>query len=480
MLVAVFTSCEDAYDITQPGELNPGVTFETVNDLQLGLNGVYGAIPYENIIGFTSEFTDELGIGFANGGQGLIQGEYGYVLTANSDAPYSIWQSHYTLINFANRLIAGAEFVTVEPGSDEETEKNDILAQAHILRAWGHFQLLSFFSEDITDDSALGVIAIDFVPEINQQLPRNTNAEVFALIDADLAYAVTNLQPNSNRKYLSQDFIKAFKARMAAYRGDYATALTNAQELLNAYPLSAAPVYRQIWQDLADGEVIFKLERTVDNSEVAGLYFSVNPTISGSPFYEIGRSLFNLLSPNDVRYSVIVQATSIIDPDYLTSTDYRNTDRLIIGKYPGSEGLLLVNDIKVFRASEMLLIKAEAQADAGDLTGVATTLKQLRDIRYTSNDPALADYGGNATAAWADILKERRIELAYEGHRYLDLKRLGQKANQTIDRHPLDCAVNNSCVFSNTDYRLMAFPIPRAELSANQAIRGQQNPGYSN
>ena len=45
LFVSLFSSsCEDAIDIVQPGELTPEVTFQTVSDLQLGLNGVYSAV----------------------------------------------------------------------------------------------------------------------------------------------------------------------------------------------------------------------------------------------------------------------------------------------------------------------------------------------------------------------------------------------------------------------------------------------------
>lgn len=184
LIVSLFSSCEDALDIVQPGELGPDVTFQTVEDLQFGLNGVYAAIAGENPIAFSTVFTDEVAIGFANGGQGLNGGEYVFNLNAASGDAAAIWNSNYSLVNRANRVIDGAKFVT--PTAANQASYNDILAQAHILRAWGHFVLLSHFSTDLTSDSALGVIKLDFVPSVLDQLPRNTNGEVFALIDEDL------------------------------------------------------------------------------------------------------------------------------------------------------------------------------------------------------------------------------------------------------------------------------------------------------
>src|SRR5690606_17679253 len=90
----------------------------------------------------------------------------------------------------------------------------------------------------------------------------------------------------------------------------------------------------------------------------------------------------------DIRYATIVTPTSIIRPDYATVTDYRNTDKLVFRKYPGTTSTgLLVNDIKVSRLSEMYLIKAEAQVAAGLLNNAATTIKQLRDARFNRPQP---------------------------------------------------------------------------------------------
>ena len=201
----------------------------------------------------------------------------------------------------------------------------------------------------------------------------------------------------------------------------------------------------------------------------------------------MSRSLFNKFpSPNntsasyDVRKKVCVNLSgtsfSLISPDYVNSEDYVNEDIICINKYPGSEGYNLLNDIKVFRLSEMYFIKAECQINAGNLTGAAATIKALRQARRSTGTAPTPNYA-NATVAWADVLLERRVELCYEGHRYLDMKRLGVKADKSFERDKRDCEINNSCFFSNTDHRL-TMPIPSGEIQANPVIATQQNPGY--
>ena len=144
-----YLSCEDAYRIKQDGEFSEDVTFLTISDMNDYLGGVYSQASVVSEIGFTSVFTDEVGIGNASGGQNLDL--YKYFLTNNDGYASSIWISHYALINYANRLLRGAERITPDPS--EVSEYNNIIAQAKALRAWGHFQLLSFYSEDLKNDS---------------------------------------------------------------------------------------------------------------------------------------------------------------------------------------------------------------------------------------------------------------------------------------------------------------------------------------
>ncbi|WP_338647530.1 RagB/SusD family nutrient uptake outer membrane protein [Flavobacterium sp. KS-LB2] len=484
LIISFFSSCEDAIDIIQPGELGPDVTFQTVEDLQFGLNGVYAAVAGENAISFSTVFTDEVAIGFANGGQGLNGGEYVFNLNAASGDAAVIWSSNYALINRANRVIAGAALIT--PTAATKAAYDDILAQAHILRAWGHFVLLSHFTTNMADDNALGVIKLDFVPLVTDQLPRNTNGEVFALINEDLNFASSlsaTSNANTSRTFVSTDFVKAFRARMAAYRGKYAEVTALADQLIASYPLTPrsatvadqnTSLYLNIWTDVAiptatQNEVIFKLERVPGNRLINAIWASVNSTVNGSPFYEMSTSLYNLLNnTNDIRRRAFLSPSS--DPA---------TNRLVIGKYPGSGGIVQLNDVKIFRTPEMYFLKAEALADAGNFAGVAAQLQAVTNARFVAGTAPVIPVPTSAQAAFAEILKQRRIELCFEGHRYLDLKRLGVRAGVTIDRAPEDCSIFNACSIPNTDYRF-TMPIPVGELSANTGIKDQQNPGYTN
>jgi hypothetical protein len=232
-------------------------------------------------------------------------------------------------------------------------------------------------------------------------------------------------------------------------------------------------------------EVIFSLERAVsdnyNNQGTAGggwagsLFAFINPNIGGGPFMEVSRSTFNIMDgTSDVRLIRNVNLNqSLIDPTYETNPNYLNDDVLLVFKYPGSNNQPLMNDLKVFRSSEMLLIRAEAAADANQLVQAANFIKQLRDARFGSSQP-LSQYASQEEA-FGDILDERRLEFLFEGHRYVDLKRLGNRGNRQIDRDMRECATLAGCTLSNDDFKF-TLPIPIAEITANSSI--EQNSGY--
>ena len=156
------------------------------------------------------------------------------------------------------------------------------------------------------------------------------------------------------------------------------------------------------------------------------------------------------------------------------------SDRLVLHKHGGvasgsataatSSTNAFNNDHKIMRISEMYLIKAECRAAANDFAGAATAIDAIRDARFGS-DQAAPVYG-NVTAAWKGVLDERRLELAFEGHRFFDLKRF----NLGINRLDSDVLLNT---FAQTldagDYRF-TLPIPQAAIFANENL--VQNPQY--
>lgn len=473
------SSCSDALDIVQEGEIYREDAFKTVTDLRNYLNGdIYSRIDNTEEIAFTSIFTDEVGIGPSNGGQDKEL--HRFQLNANSGEPAGIWSNHYTVINRVNRLLEFSNLVVTTSPADLAA-KNAVLAEARALRAYSYIQLVSFFSVDPSNPNALGVILTTTPdkPNLVVDRPRVKNQLIYDLIESDFQFAEANLASTAtNYKFVTQKFISAARARMYIYRKDYVKAKQYAT--LATGTLSTATTYNTIWTDAAQGECIFAASRPSGGTwgNIGSTWYFNITSATGGCFLDMGRNLFNLYNsfPNDVRRITWVDATAQINPNYASDINYVSNDILPINKYPGKPSQQLRNDLKLFRSSEMVLILAECEVGSAtpNLVAAATLVRSVRTARGTGQ--ALPVYA-NAQAAWADILLERRKELAFEGHRYLDIKRLAALAgNQGITRDNTDDDIlDQPLTLALSDYR-WTLPIPQLEVAGNVSI--QQNPGY--
>lgn len=475
LLLTFLVGCNDATDIRQPGVLDSAAAIQSVADMQDALNSAYNLMDVALDIHHSAVFTDEIRIGFDNGGQG--QSLYRFNLTSASTGPRNLWLNSYSGIRRANLIIAAAATIDA---TGQETTRDNILGQAHAIRAWHHLKLASYLIPDMSDDASLGIPNVDFVTDTDYTATRNTTGESFQLIYDDLDQAVALITANSGSIFFSKDAALALKARAAAYREDYGTATPLATSLLTSYPLANRANYENVFLDFSNAEVIMKLERTINDSYDgqgntgsssfggwAGAKFAfTGPGLAGSPYYEVATNLANALNANDIRRDVnLIQ----FDPPNAAGRVVYTVD-----KYPGSEGQPLMNDHKILRSSEMALILAEAAASNNDAGAAAGFVQQVRNARFSTAQTVTYN---NATEAWGGILDERRLEFAFEGHRYIDLARMGVKGNRNVDRDTGDCTPFGACTIDSSDNKF-TFPIPLDEFNANPALRAQQNPGY--
>ena len=124
------------------------------------------------------------------------------------------------------------------------------------------------------------------------------------------------------------------------------------------------------------------------------------------------------------------------------------------------------------RIAEAYMIRAEAQAATGSpVYNIASALADLKFLKtrrytdYTGSAQETADNAMDPTQLFEEIIRQRRIEFAFEGHRFFDLKRLGR--NLVKSPHYNDVAF--------TDIRILP-AIPQAEVDGNPNLK--QNSGY--
>jgi len=378
------------------------------------------------------------------------------------------------VLDNANRVLRSADEIPVS--EDEVPLLNQIRGEALAIRAWQHFDLLRMFATNF-DSNTPGVPLSDRVFVVGQDdlnIPRATVGEVLTLVNSDLLEAET-LLANSD---LTETFrfninaVRALQARVALYSGNYPDAVATASQVLAAVPLVSGEDYVDMFRTSAEEtETIFQIDRDQFDGRIGTIWSDINLDV----FFSMSQDLFNEMSlAGDDRLNVNIDLETEITERVATP------DEQIVGKYIGSSELVSLNSIIVFRSSEMQLIRAEAFARMGGgfLDNANTDIADLRTIRGSALTTPAAY--GSIDEALTDILAERRVELAFEGHRLLDLKRFGQGINRLAE----DCSGNGgerpatTCDLEAGSFRF-TFPIPQAEIFANDGISdADQNPGY--
>ena len=454
-------SCSDQLDRLPVDSLVEASAFQTVSDLQNGINGALGNLNPDNMIAFNAIFTDNCRVGVDNGGQQLSL--LNQQLNSNG-GDQGLWTNRYNVLNGLNRVLAAAESIT--PGQGEGAAYNNVRGMALALRGYLHLELLSYYGFDMLDPSSLGVIYQNAVLT-DGTAERNTTGEVFTLIEEDLA-AAAGLLTNTDINFPTADFITFTRARAALYSGNYGAAVTLASSLISKYPLANPAQYAAMFGGDADtSEVIWKFDNVQGaNNSIAGNFIF---TGTGGDFIEASSELFNAYDVvSDIRRD-IVMIPSVAPAATATS--------VTINKYPANADANYINDFKVMRVSEMYLVRAEAYARQAspNLPAAASSVQAIRTARASAVvTPAYA----NATEAIQDIINERRLELAFEGHRYLDLKRTRTLFNVGITRDADDVGYlgnNFPSTVTSSDAR-WTFPLPDAEVNGNPDIT--QAPGY--
>ena len=139
----------------------------------------------------------------------------------------------------------------------------------------------------------------------------------------------------------------------------------------------------------------------------------------------------------------------------------------------GKNGAINLDNVPVIRMSELYLTRAEAQATIGspvyNLVNALADLKMIKSRRYvgyTGSAQELADNALTPAQLYEEILNQRRIELAFEGHRFHDFKRLGRDIVKSAP---------STLTVQFTDARILA-PILQADVDGNSNLK--QNFGY--
>lgn len=456
-LILLASACKKVVDLKPTDLIETTKAFQSVDDLDKGAVGAYSVYTYEFNIYMGSIMADDVRWGLDNNTRNFGSAHKWSFDGTNGDA-IAAWANTYTAIDRLNRVLTAADNITAA-NSTQEATKARIRGELLALRGFYHFQLLQSYASKY-ESTGLG---IPYMTKSEISKPaRKSFGEVMTLIKKDLTDAKA-LIPST---YVVADFsritnvaISAIQARVALYNKDWNDAITYSSEVIAARPLATRAVFPSIWTDASTTEVVFRLNRAA--TTVNTLWTDTNNDVFFSPSNKL-ISTFDAV--NDIRYSsYILFDTSVA----------ANREQWKVNKYPGQSTTIKYNHTKVFRTAEMYLIRAEAYASRAtpDLVLAAGDLNTLRAARITGYVavPLLT-----TAAALTQIDLERFKELAFEGHRYFDIKR----RNVAVVRNDNDITTGTAIPKTlNTTDRNYTLPIPQVEVFANPNIL-PNNPGY--
>jgi len=459
-------SCKKVIDVKETDALSQDVALKSVKNNEQSLIGAYAGLNYEMDILFNSVMSDEVKKSEFYNAATVHEWQFSIQDVTIRDQ-FTAINLYYSVIDRVNRVLQAL------PKSDS-TQAGDnslrlkIKGEALFLRAFCHFELYRYYSGNY-DPNTLGMAYME-TPSLAPQARINAGP-YFQKIITDMTEAKTLLPTSLSDIYRANAIaVAGLQARVALYMRDWQNAVTYSTEYINALPLASQADFPGIWTDGKPNEVAFKLRRTSSLGARTGSLFrgtSANSTNVGTVTWMPSDKLWNSYDQtNDIRFS------SYFKDEPLLSASGRPSR--IIAKYAGT-GYGTANenvaDVKVFRTGEMFLIRAEARAELGNYTGANSAesdINTLRAARINGYIPAIFLTKQDAIDA---IILERFKELAFEGHRFWDLKR----KNLPVVRLASDAPTSNAITLPAGNFRF-TMPIPFSELQANPLI--QQNPGY--
>jgi hypothetical protein len=506
-IVFAFSNCSSEF-IERPSEnsLTAANFFQNEDQILLGLNGVYSSLQ---------------GPGMYGGGLNQWQGIPGYdglgdnafnqykwegpgyfmegIATPSTGIFNQLWTDSYRTIVRANLIIQKVKDISVD--LIPETKKNELLGQAYFLRGLLYFNLAVFYEDAplITEPQLLETAFV----------PKNTYDEITNQIIEDLKFASDNLPVAQSNLigYATQGAALALFARVQLYNKQY-TGPNGVLELTNkiiGLGYSLHPNYAEIFTEAGEQsqEIVFSVRflqnALTKNSETFSGTYGGTPKIDQRPMPNLVNDFYcidglkvtesPLFDADNQGLNRDPRANATIyfkgDIYYRPDADDPSQDRAFPGNGPTTYGMRKYirqapnptlgitisgpgsQDFYVIRYADVLLMRAEAMVESGDVPGATELVNQ---VRARVGMPRVQDVeGAVGVGQMRTIVRhERRVELALEGLRFMDLKRWGQVEAAVIR------ASGDPVPSYNPRYleqRSSVFPIPQNEIDVNPELK---------
>ncbi len=470
LIMFSLSSCSDYLDtepITEEATaLNNGIVIADAGAAESRMNAVYGTFGsgYWQLDFFLAGDgqSDNAYIGADN--PAVFQYETYQMLSTNSQMKGD-WNDIYNNINTCNIVIN-----YVDQAADlSPTRRDEMIGEASLIRALNHFQAVQLWGDcPIAKDAIFSISSDNFDEAFNALFPeRKPVAEVYEQIIADCQVAIEKAPSAVNKFKANKMGANALLAKV------YATMPNPDWTKVNQYcdvviggGYTLLPTYDHLFDSAheANAESIW---------EVNGDGWS-SPIGAWNTFMFLGTDWKKFNAPS---HTLVKAFTDNGDTQRLASTITREN----VGwsdtywpssNYPFAYKMRDTNgnqNYYIARLADILLLKAAALASMGDVSGAMVLVNQVRARAGIAEISA-----SNQADAIDKVLQERLMELAFEGDRWFDLKRM-DKAIQMLSQQK-DGSGNVLPYASNINQNRLIWPIPQDKLDANALLN--QNPGY--
>ena len=436
MAVALLTSC-DVLDQNPTNNVSDAEVGASASAAVTLLNGAYHRLAANNYYG-GGFFTTSVALASDNtewvGSYQFLGNFDQHNYQADNSANLSAWYAIYSAINAANQTIK----LTSEAQGIAEAEKKRIIAEATIIRSIGLFDLARTWGNiPIVKEATSSPTQFNGVRQSDAKTVYQTVVSDVLSVRDDLALPKTR-----GNAYISQPVADAFLARIYLYQDDWANAEKYASQVIGQNDYYELVPISDWLANKQTKESVFELAYS---SSFSNEYYYYWQRVGGGR-QEIGLS--------QELYDLISSPKTGGDRAIVVSDDSTPAERLLTAKLYWRDG----NDddpAYVFRLAEQYLIRAEARAKQGKIEGAIADLNAIRQRSH------VAKYDGSTAQndVIAAIDQERRIELAFEPHRWFDLVR----TNRAVEVLGID-----------SHYTL--FPIPNTDVLVDEDL--EQNKGY--
>ena len=477
--MGIFVSCsEEDLDPTLQQSKDIDISVNSANDLQAILNGAYNRMSASAYYGrdkiILGEVFSDNTASNANSNRFVVEARMD--LLPQTATALTFWAQAYAVIGSAN-IIINAEGIT-----GDEDQINHIKGQAYAMRALAHFDLVTFYGQQHVNGGGESAVGVPYVTEFRNEdelFPARVSVQqVKENAYADLSMAQDLMGEANTKEYISLYAAYAIEARIANYFGEHPRALEAANFVIDSglFSVATSDNYLNSFATKEASNSIFEIAaRVADNEGINGISMIYNQTNYGDVI--VLPNLVGIYEEGDIRgaspFTPGTEPSTVIG--LMSNGTYRN-----VGKYPAIAPY--DDNIVVIRIEEMYLIKAEALLGTEDgldalnmIPENRKTIVFLKDaegelVLDENDDPIEVEVDLTySEATIANVLLERRKELAFEGFRFHDLARMG------MDIPFLDATLQTHGGPEYGSFRF-AMPLPAGEVDANANL--SQNAGY--